>query len=199
MWIKRLLKKSNQYSLIAKQNSKIIDFQHYFSHNMSKKYLVEQRGKFYDQILDYWDDIKEINFQNMNLNNILNQKICYNKQILIDNKPITNILFTNNNTERLNILLNTDMSFKTNQDLKWLTVMEYNQLISSIPGDWKKMINDNNKGKNIYFKQIDDLQIKIGTKYKIIYFKCKEFYWHQIEKNLRNTNLLLKGKNCTIM
>ena len=55
----------------------------------------------------------------MNLNDILNQQICYNKQILLDKKPTTNTLFTNNNTERLNDLLNTDMSLKTNQDLKW--------------------------------------------------------------------------------
>ena len=29
MWIKRLLKKSNKYSLVAEQNSKILDFQHF--------------------------------------------------------------------------------------------------------------------------------------------------------------------------
>ena len=77
MWIKRLLKKSNKYSLIAKQNTKFIDFQH-FSHDMTKTYLVQQPDKFYGQIIDYWDEIKEINFQSMNLNDILNQKICYN-------------------------------------------------------------------------------------------------------------------------
>ena len=53
MWIKRLLKQNNKYSLTAKQNSKIIDFQHYFSNNMSKEYLVEQPDKFYGEILDY--------------------------------------------------------------------------------------------------------------------------------------------------
>ena len=29
----------------------------------------------------------------MNLNDILNQKMCYNRQILMDNKPVTNTLF----------------------------------------------------------------------------------------------------------
>ena len=68
------------------------------------------------------------------------------------------------------------MSFKRNQDLKCLTVMEYNQLISSIPGNWKKMLNEN-KWKNISFKQIDDLQIKIGAKYKeIIHIKVKDIF-----------------------
>ena len=37
MWMKRLLKRSNKYLLIAKQNSRIIDFQHFFFHNMSKE------------------------------------------------------------------------------------------------------------------------------------------------------------------
>ena len=138
----------------------------------------------------------------MNLNDTLNLKMCNNKQILIDNRPITNTLFTNDNTGRWNDILNTDMSFKTNQDLKWLTVMDYNQLISSIPGNWKKMMNDK-KGNNISFKQIDDLQTKIGTKYKeIIYIKCKECCWYQIEETYETRvyqPLLLEGKNVIIM
>ena len=183
MWIKRLLKTSNTYSLIANQNSKIMDFQHYFSHNMSKRYLPEQPDKFYGQILDFWEEIIDVNASNMSLNDILNEKVCYNKHILIDNKPITNRLLMMNNIECLNDLLKPDKSFKTNQDLNWLTTMEYNQLITSIPCKWKKMISDNNRG-NLAFKPISDLQVKIGTKYKkIIQIKCKEFYWHQIEKS----------------
>ena len=47
------------------------------------------------------------------------------------------------------------------------------------------------KGGIYSFKQIDDLQTKIGRKYKEnIHITCKEFYWHQLgKKNLRNTNL----------
>ena len=53
----------------------------------------------------------------MSLHDILNEKLCYNKHNLIDNKPITDRLFITNNAEFLNHLLNSDMSFKTNQDL----------------------------------------------------------------------------------
>ena len=35
MWIEEMLKKTNKYSLIAMQNSKIIVSKHCFSHNMS--------------------------------------------------------------------------------------------------------------------------------------------------------------------
>ena len=78
----------------------------------------------------------------------------------------------------MNDLLNdlTGMSLQTNKDLKYLTVIKYNQLISSIPGNWKKMINAN-KGKNMSYKQKDDLQIKIRTKYKeIIRIKVKDIF-----------------------
>ena len=34
--------------------------------------------KFYGQFLDYKDETKERNFPNMNLNDILNEKNCYN-------------------------------------------------------------------------------------------------------------------------
>ena len=68
------------------------------------------------------------------------------------------------------------MSFQTNKDLKCLTFMKYNQLISSIPGNWKKIINDN-KGKNISSNQKDDVHIKIRTKYKdIIHIKVKDIF-----------------------
>ena len=36
MWIKHPLKKHNKFSLITKQTSNIMDFKHYFSHNISK-------------------------------------------------------------------------------------------------------------------------------------------------------------------
>jgi len=118
----------------------------------------------------------------MSLNDILNEKVCYNKHILIDNKPITNRLFRINNIECLNDLLKPDLSFKTNQDLNWLNTMEYNQLITSIPNQWKKLVSDK-RGKKETFKPISDLQVKIGTKHKeIIHIKCKEFYWHQLNK-----------------
>ena len=99
MWVKRLFGKNNNFSLIAKQNCKIMDFQHYFSHNMSRKYLSEEPDKFYGQILNYWDEIRDVHISNMSLNDILNEKVCYNKHILIDNKPITNRLFRINNIE----------------------------------------------------------------------------------------------------
>ena len=73
----------------------------------------------------------------MNSHDILNEKLCYNKYIFIDNKPITERLFITNNAEFLNHLLNSDMSFKTNQDLSWLTTMNY-QLITSKPRQWER-------------------------------------------------------------
>ena len=47
---------------------------------------------------------------NMSLNDILNEKLYYNKYILMHNKPSTNKLSTINNAESINDLLNFDMS-----------------------------------------------------------------------------------------
>jgi len=149
---------------------------------MSKKYLLEQPDQFYGQICDYWEEIKDINLPSMSLNDILNEKLCFNKNILIGNKPITNIKFMHNNIIRLNDLLKPDLTFKTNADFSWLSVMEYNQVMAAIPSQWKLTFKDS-IGKKIQFNQIGMHQIKIGIKFKeIICIKCKDFYWHLINK-----------------
>ena len=62
MWIKRLASKESNFTNVAQLNSKIFDFHKYFTHNMSKRYIVSQTKLFYSQILDYWEEVRNSNF-----------------------------------------------------------------------------------------------------------------------------------------
>ena len=179
-WIKRLLTKENNFTHFAKLNCNIQDFSKYFSH-MSRTFIDPNPSIFYSQILDYWDELRETNLSKMNVNDILNEKLCYNKNILFDNKPFTSTKLT---SERLKIifdLLKPDLSFKRPSKLHTLTIMEYNQLISAIPREWKSIIKSTKH--NYQFKRKDDFNIRVGiTEKHILKIKCKDFYWHLVNK-----------------
>ena len=110
----------------------------------------------------------------MSINDILNEKLCFNKNILLDSKPFMN---TKLYSERLNIIydiLNPDLSFKIRHELNLLTVMEYNQIISAIPRELKFLMKKTNK--NYQFIRKHDLIVKFGFKDKhILKIKCKDF------------------------
>ena len=180
MWIKRLLSKESNFTNVAQLNSKIFDFHKYFTHNMSRRYLASQPTLFYSQILDYWEEVRNSNFVKMNINDILNEKLCYNKHILLGNKPFTNHKLSTNDINIVYDLLKPDLSFKQANELNTLTIMEYNQIISAIPKEWKTKINLT-KNKNVQFTVIDELEIKIGLNHKhLVRIRCKDFYWHLI-------------------
>ena len=191
MWVKRLLTKDNNFTHIAKRNCKIPDFHQYFSHNMSQIYLESQPSRFYSQILDYWDEVKEIDLAKMSTNEILNEKLCNNKYILSDNKPFTNSKLSTNNINKIKDILKPDFSLKQPRELNTLTTIEYNQLISAIPKAWKaKLKSEKNK---ITFKPVGELEVKIGLQYKhIINVKCKDLYWHFINKTYTTPTAVMK-------
>jgi len=192
MWIKRLLTKENNFTHIAKLNCNIHDYQKYFDHNMSRKYLQTQPTSFYGQILDIWEEIKHTNLSKMHINDILNEKLCYNKNILSDNKPFTNKKFSTNDISIIHDILRADLSFKSAEELDTLTIMEYNQIIAAIPKEWKTTICLN-KNTNAQFKLNNKLEVKIGLNHKHIQsIRCKDFYWHLINRTHEIPTAILK-------
>jgi len=194
MWIKRFLTRETNYIHVAKQNSKILDFHKYFTHNMSRLYLETQPTPFYSQILDYWEEIRELSLSKMNINDILNEKLCFNKHIIVGNKPLTSYKFSTNDITKICDILKPNLSFKQHEELRTLTVMEYNQIISAIPKEWKAIISMNkNKNIQIEYQSRDDLEIRIGLNYKhILGVRCKDFYWHFINKIYETPTAVMK-------
>ena len=181
-WIKRFLTKENNFTNVAKLNCNIPDFSKYFAHNMSRTFIDPIPSTFYSQILDFWDELRETQLCKMNINDVLNEKLCYNKNILLDHKPFTNTKLC---SERLNIIydiLKPDLSFKRPNELKTLTVMEYNQIMSAIPREWKSLINSTKP--NYKFIRKGELNVRVGSIDKhIVKVTCKDFYWHLVNKN----------------
>ena len=181
MWIKRLLLKNNNFSHMAGLICKISDFHSYFTHNMSHKYLPLQSNSFYGQVLTYWEEVNEIDLSKMSLNEVLNEKLFQNKKIIIGNKPITGTRLSSKGINIMYDILKPDLSLKSNDDLG-ISIMDYNQLVSAIPKEWKIIIK-NSKGRPVSFKPIGDNQKKIRMKYKdITSIKCRDYYWHFIDK-----------------
>ena len=192
MWIKRLLTKESNFTNVAQLNSKIFDYHKFFTHNMSRTYLVSQPTLFYSQILDYWEEVRNSNLAKMGINEILNEKLCHNKHILLDNKPFTNSKLSTNDINIIHDILKPDLSIKQPNELSTLTIMEYNQIISAIPKEWKTKINLS-KNSNAEFKVIHDLEIKIGLTHKhLLRIRCKDFYWHLINKIHETPTAVLK-------
>ena len=94
---------------------------------------------------------------------MVNQYIIYNQYITIDNKPVPSNFFHNDNCNiKLDTIINNDGKIYPRDILNTkiknpLDKIKYNQLITSIPRKWKKMIKNNLK--DIDRSKIDNTNI----------------------------------------
>ena len=188
MWIKRLLTKSNNFTLMAHTNSKIENFEEFFNHKITPVYLSSQPTDFYRQILEFWDEVRTPwPLLKININEILNEKLWLNKNILIDNKLIYKTEWINSGINTLHDILKNDNSFKTQAELHTefqlnIDIMELNQIVSAIPKEWKTLLRSQTVNDKPFTLQ-EDLSMKIGNRYKkITKVLCKEFYWQLVNK-----------------
>ena len=88
MWIKRFINGKNNYTLLAKVNSQITNFEHFCNHKINASHLPAKPTEFYFQIIQYWDDFRRHKNTPNSINKILNEHLWHNQDILIDNKPV---------------------------------------------------------------------------------------------------------------
>ena len=73
-----------------------------------------------------------------------------------------------------------------------LSIMEYNQIVSAVPKEWKSIINAN-KNSTVDFRIIQDLEFKIGLVHKHLFgIRCKDFYWYLINSGYETPTAVLK-------
>ena len=96
---------------------------------------------FWAQVLKSWS---KVNFcrVSVNKNDIFNQIIWLNSEILLQGVPVKWEHWIQKNIVKIKDLYSDDNMLKSHQELNvnWL---EYLQLLSSIPDDWKKCIGEN--------------------------------------------------------
>ena len=192
-WIKRLITKNNNYTKIANANSHIDNFNTFFDGNMKVEHMLIRPSPFYEQLIEYWHEIRDL--EQPNCNQLLNEPLWLNHNILIGNKPAQQKEWEDKGINILNDILNENGSFKTCNHLQLeynlnIDIMKYNSLITAIPKGWLKLIRET---ENRVFELIEKKSIKIGKKIKKLEkLKCKEFYWQLISKNYTRPTALGK-------
>ena len=190
----------NNFTEFAKVNSQISYFHKYFRHNITSTHLYSTPTPFYSQILDNWDELHSINTKK-NRNEILNEKVWFNKDILIDNKPIFYRLWCNHGITKIYDLFNNQGIFKTKEELSndynlHVTIMELHCIKSAIPKEWVKQIKLQPTEK---YTPLSDFIVKIkNTNKPVTKLKCKEFYYELTSKNVQRSKALETWKNYTI-
>ena len=189
MWIKRFLTKNNNYTSIAHVNSKIENFEEFFYNKLSAYHLKSKPTPFYNQILDYWDEFRDLSTYKKSKMDILNEKLWLNKDILVDNKPLMFQAWSENGINCLFDIMENNGTFKTKvkiQNLYGIEVntMHYNSLKSAISKTWLQTLKRQNQ-QDFKFEYRVHSEIKIDMKFKTISkVSCKEFYWQIIRGNL---------------
>ena len=189
MWIKRFLTKNNNYISIAHVNSKIDNFEKFFYNKLNVCHLNSKPTPFYNQILSYWEEFRDLSSDKKSKMDILNEKLWLNKDILVDNKPLMFPAWSENGINCLFDILENNGIFKTKDQIQnsygiQVDTMQYNSLKSAISKTWLQKIKCQNQ-QDFKFEARVDGDIKIDKKFKnISKVSCKEFYWQIIYGNL---------------
>jgi hypothetical protein len=188
-WIKRLLQTNSNYNAVARTVANIDDFEFFFSHNNDSKFLKVKPTAFYEQIIEYWHELKG---NKRTPNQVLNEKVKYNKDITIDGKPIQHLAL-GDKIQYIKDVLNKDYGFKSLSIMRSegaaLSQLEYNSLTSAIPREWIQILKTF-KGQ---FQPIEDGTISINNKQKHIrQIRCNEFYKTLVTRKLTRPTALNK-------
>jgi hypothetical protein len=183
-WLKEILDVDNLPPWKMYLNTKCkFDIHKFPYYNIRKNDCPTIGHRFYDNLLRTWSEIHF--YEPINSEEACQQQLWHNSLIRIDNK-----LAKNNNMEQKGIVFVQDILNKEGKiaDREFLQrkyntpvcMMYLNSLISAIPKQWKKLIEEDNNSKN-YFRLLK-CQVMINSKFRRIEeLKCKDLYWHAIE------------------
>ena len=148
---------------LALFSAKIKDKQ-FLLHKLDRNLINQDISLFYKQMLESWFTFFSV--QPKTIQEILSEKIVYNKYILIGGKLIDHnfSILVKTKITRINDLL-ISWRFKTKEDLEAkydcnLSILQYNSLISSIPTEWKRKLKGD-KGSCLSNTDFSHLMIDI--------------------------------------
>jgi hypothetical protein len=154
----------------------------YLNENDLNRYFKENRNailtpsKFYNNILQNWAKIKEINIPERN--GILSENIWNNRYILQNKKPIWWKKLYERGIIKIQDLIDNEYNFKSIEQISEefncrINFFELAVIKECIPREWKKCLKENIIVTNT---------IKLVNKIRNLDFKTNELYWYMIEK-----------------
>jgi hypothetical protein len=181
-WVQRLLGKNNNFTKLAQYVTGKDNFLHLFGYKNDIRYIKDTIPPFYKQILEYWyqlyssDPIKP--------NDILNEKVWYNRNILVDGIPMFYKLWSEKGINSIHDIVDNDGILLTQEGLQNkfdinIPTMLFNSLKTAIPKQWKNKIKDYHEytpKPNQLFIKINNIEKELET------LCCKDFYWEYISK-----------------
>ena len=148
-WVKRLLQ-DDQLDLLPLVKRSIPQAEKYiWLANLHEKDvpLIVKRDNFWSDVLAAWC---RYNFKEpLNCKEIMNQTVWYNSFIRKNTKPFFNYRLFSCNIQYINDIIDHDGNIKSLQQLQLphinpKLVLEFNQLIASIPPKWKQVLKKEN-------------------------------------------------------
>lgn len=168
-----------------------LSFENMLKLNFNMNYLNNYRSPFYKQILDYWYELKTNSFT-ASAETVRSQVLCYNVNIMVDNKPITSkrlhrsvtyiqdILDKDGNFLELNLL---NRLYNLN-----MSIMQYNSIKDSIPGHWRNMLKGS---KTVLINKEINVLIK-GKNICVYNITSKMIYWSLVSFSIEPPTALTK-------
>ena len=164
------------------------DIHDIMTYNININEYYNTGNKFYQELFDIWCSIHCTVPKNSE--EYCRQAICNNHLLKVDNKAITDKIWpVNNKIKFIQHLIDDKRQVATKQylDEKYdvtIPQMSYNSIVSAIPSNWKKEIENDPNIANYYV--FNDYKIQLNeTSKKIIEFSTKDLYWHILSKKAK--------------
>ncbi len=180
IWIKRILK-SEKLCHFIKIFGLPLSIQEMCRFNYDITYLQEYKSKFYKQVLDCW--YKATNISNISTaTKIREQFLWFNKNIVVDNKPLYIKTLYEKSLLRVNDILDEYGKFIDINELNRkyvcdIDIMTYNSLKDSIPRKWRNIVrNSPSVALQNMLDSIINISLVNGVK-SLANIEMKDIYW----------------------
>ena len=191
MWFRRLLDGGTPTKLAEALLKLPLSLCEFCQFKNDVDYLSNEIPPFYKQLLTYWFTVYCKDPKNVK--EMRSERIWYNRNIRINNKPIFDESAYNNGLHYVNDLFDDDGMFlklrtlNSNFNLNWKT-LQFNAVKDSIPTSWKKSIKNSQR-----IVVTDDTSIEInGRMTNIDKVKSKDIYWELIEQVKERPTAVIK-------
>ena len=179
MWIKRLLM-NEKLRVLAESFGLPLPLPTMVKLNFDMQYLPNYPSCFYREVFNCWYNLRSSNCNSSN--DVMKQIIWFNKNLLVESRPIYIEKLYNKSVKYVNDLLDENGNFLTINALNHLynvniRIMQYNSLLSSIPKEWKRLLRQAKKIDNIE----ENIVVKLNMITKSIFeIETRDVYWELI-------------------
>ena len=190
MWVKRLLL-NNKCAVLAESFGLPLQFKEMCKLNVDMKFLDTYHSTFYRQVLDSWYSLQDIPCKKGS--DVMKQFLWFNKNIVVDCKPIFIEAMYKKSIKYINDLLSEEGQFLQLNTLNDtfgtnLTVMQYNSIKSAIPKEWKRLLRSVNNRLKIEDNENKNISILQSTRFPnvCLTFLTKTFTGNLLGELFRN-------------